>query len=96
MDLVSSHVSGTRVIVTMEHNSKNGDSKIVPNCSLPLTGKSCVDTIITEKAVFRVSPTEGLTLVEIADDQSVKTVTEATGCQFKISADLKPMLQVQL
>lgn len=95
MDLVSSHVSGTKVVVTMEHNSKNGEPKIVSKCSLPLTGQTCVDTIITEKAVFKVHPEEGLTLMEVADGQTVQSITECTGCQFKISPDLKPMQQAQ-
>ena len=46
MDLVGS--SGTKVVVTMEHVAKNGKHKIVDKCSLPLTGKQCVDMIITE------------------------------------------------
>lgn len=47
MDLVAA--PGTKVVVVMEHNSKDGGYKIVPHCSLPLTGKNCVDMIITEK-----------------------------------------------
>lgn len=47
MDLVAA--PGTKVVVVMEHNSKDGGYKIVPQCSLPLTGKNCVDMIITEK-----------------------------------------------
>lgn len=47
MDLVSS--PNTKVVVTMEHASKKGDHKIVEACSLPLTGKNCVNMIITEK-----------------------------------------------
>lgn len=96
MDLVSSHVSGTRVIITMEHNSKNGEPKIVDKCLLPLTGQKCVDTIITEKAVFQVNPNDGLTLIEISDDQTEKTIKEVTGCKFKTSPNLRPMQQVQL
>ncbi|KPM11324.1 succinyl-CoA:3-ketoacid-coenzyme A transferase 1, mitochondrial-like protein [Sarcoptes scabiei] len=96
MDLVSSHVSGTKVVVTMEHNSKNGEPKIVSKCSLPLTGQKCIDTIITEKAVFKVDPNEGLTLIEIAEDQTLQTIKEVTGCDFEVSNDLKPIQQVRL
>lgn len=47
MDLVAA--PGTKVVITMEHCAKNGTHKILPNCDLPVTGKNCVNMIITEK-----------------------------------------------
>ena len=88
MDLVS---SGSRVVVTMEHVSKNGAHKILEACNLPLTGARVVDRIITELAVFDVDKTSaegGLTLVEIAGDVDLDTVRESTGCAFEVSPTL--------
>ncbi|XP_064624578.1 succinyl-CoA:3-ketoacid coenzyme A transferase 1, mitochondrial-like [Lineus longissimus] len=88
MDLVGS--AGTKVVVTMEHTAR-GKHKILNSCSLPLTGKNCVDMIITELGVFNVDREKGLTLVEIADGVDVQQIIEATECEFEVSPDLKPM-----
>uniref|UniRef100_A0A915KVN8 Uncharacterized protein n=1 Tax=Romanomermis culicivorax TaxID=13658 RepID=A0A915KVN8_ROMCU len=82
MDLVGA--PGTRVIVTMEHTSK-GAHKILPRCTLPLTGKSVIDTIITEKCVFNVDSREGLILKELAEGVSLEDVANSTGCPFQVS-----------
>lgn len=92
MDLVAS--GGSKVIVTMEHTAKGGKHKILPSCSLPLTGKRCVDMIITEMGVFNIDHEKGLTLMEIADGVSVQDIIEGTGCEFEVSDDLKPMQQI--
>lgn len=73
------------------HTTK-GKSKILERCALPLTGKG-VDLIITELAVFEVSPTEGLTLIEYADGVTVADITRLTEAPFKVSSNLKPMQQ---
>lgn len=92
MDLVSS--AGTKVVVTMEHCAKGDKHKILEDCTLPLTGKGCVDMIITEKAVFSVDKDEGLILEEIWPTVGIPEVQVSTGCQFKISNDLKEMEQI--
>lgn len=88
MDLVAA--PGSRVVVTMEHTSK-GAHKILPECTLPLTGKNVVNTIITEKCVFQVDPERGLVLTEIADGVSVEDIINSTGSDFVVSDELKPM-----
>ncbi|KAJ1210227.1 hypothetical protein NDU88_005595 [Pleurodeles waltl] len=93
MDLVSS--TGTKVVVTMEHSAKGGGHKIMDKCNLPLTGKQCVDRIITEKAVFDVDKKTGLTLVELWEGLSVDDIRKSTGADFAVSPNLKPMQQVE-
>ena len=89
MDLVASF--GTKVVVTMEHTDKKGNPKILSSCSLPLTGKNCIDMIITDMAVFDVVDKKGLRLVEISDGVTVDDVKAATGCEFEVSKDLCKM-----
>merc|ERR1712137_693098 len=85
MDLVS---SGNKVVVTMEHCAKNGKSKILPSCALPLTGKGVVDRIITELAVFEIDREKGLILTEIAEGTTLDVVKEKTAAPFEVAAQL--------
>lgn len=92
MDLVSS--AGTKVVITMEHCAKGGKHKIMEECTLPLTGKGCVDMIITEKAVFRVDKDHGLILEEMWPGVGIPDIQVSTGCHFHIANDLKEMEQI--
>ncbi len=87
MDLVS----GARwVVITMEHTAKDGSPKILERCTLPLTGRRCVNLIVTEMGVMEVVP-EGLLLREIAPDTSLEAVKKATGTELIVDPNLKVM-----
>ena len=81
MDLVA---GVKKVIVLMEHNSKDGSSKIVENCSLPLTGKGVVNKIITNLGVFEVN--NGINLIELADNVTKEEILEKTDTDVKFSS----------
>ena len=84
MDLVA---GARKVIVAMEHATRDGGHKIVPRCTLPLTGLKVVHMIVTEMAVIDVAP-RGLVLREIAADTTVERVQAATGVPLVISPTL--------
>jgi 3-oxoacid CoA-transferase subunit B len=87
MDLVA---SARRVVVAMEHTTREGLPKILKKCTLPLTGLKVVDTIVTEMGYIGVRP-EGLVLSEIAPGLSPLDVQNATEAHLHISPDLKEM-----
>ena len=80
MDLVA---GVKKIIVVMEHVSKNGDPKFIPECTLPLTGKNVVDMIITDLAVFqRADHDSPFKLVELAPGVTAEEVREKTTAQY--------------
>jgi 3-oxoacid CoA-transferase subunit B len=87
MDLVA---GARRVIIAMEHTNKEGAPKIVRRCTLPLTGVRVVDTIVTEMAYIRVTPT-GLVLEEVAPGLTADDVQKATEPTLIISPNIKVM-----
>jgi 3-oxoacid CoA-transferase subunit B len=89
MDLVA---GVKRVVVVMEHANKAGESKILPECTLPLTGKACVDLIITDLAVFEVERGRGMTLIEIAPGVTMDEIQAKTKAEYAISDSLSEIV----
>ena len=87
MDLV---YGAKRLVVAMEHTAKDGSPKILEECTLPLTGKACVDLLVTDLAVFTVSPEKGLRLLELSPfAESLEQVRAATGCPFDVDRGVR-------
>src|SRR5260370_5911908 len=80
MDLVT---GVKRVVVLMEHTSKDGASKVLKRCTLPITGKGVVNTIITDLCVFEVEPGKGLVLKELHPGVKLEDVRAKTAAEFR-------------
>jgi 3-oxoacid CoA-transferase subunit B len=88
MDLVA---SAENIIVAMQHVNKAGESKLLPNCTLPLTGVNCVKKIVTELAVLDVLPGGGFKLLERAPGVSVEEIKNATAGKLIIEGEIPEM-----
>ena len=85
MDLVA---GVKRVVVVMEHTNRAGESKVLSACRLPLTGKACVDLIITDLCVFEVSE-KGLVLIELAPDVTQEEIQSKTEAKYSTASVVK-------
>jgi 3-oxoacid CoA-transferase subunit B len=88
MDLVA---AAKNIIVAMQHVNKAGESKLLPVCSLPLTGVRCVKKIVTELAVLDVVPGKGFVLLERAPGISVDQIRNATQGKLIVEGDIPEM-----
>jgi len=87
MDLVA---GVRRRIVVMEHTNKRGESKVLPTCSLPLTGRRCVDLLITDLCVMEMDHSSNrFMLIELAPGISLEEVRAKTKAEFRVSPDLR-------
>jgi len=88
MDLVA---GAKRVIIAMEHATKEGNPKILKQCSLPLTGVAVVDTIVTELCFLQVTP-RGLVVKELREDVTLEEVQKLTEATLQVEGEIKRMV----
>jgi len=88
MDLVA---SAENIIVAMMHTNKKGESKLLPTCSLPLTGVNCIKKVVTNLAVLDVLPEGGFKLIERAPGVSVEEIVAATAGKLVVEGEIPEM-----
>jgi 3-oxoacid CoA-transferase subunit B len=88
MDLVA---GSKRIIIAMQHVSKDGESKILPECTLPLTGTHCVSLVVTELGVLRLEEGKAFRLLERAPGVSVEEIKKATAAPLIADANVPEM-----
>jgi 3-oxoacid CoA-transferase subunit B len=88
MDLVA---AAKNIIVAMQHVNKAGESKLLPQCSLPLTGVRCVKKVVTELGMFDIVPGKGFVLLERAPGVSVEQIKNATAGKLIVEGEIPEM-----
>ena len=88
MDLVA---SAENIIVAMQHTNRAGESKLLTNCSLPLTGVQCVKKIVTDLAVLEVDPDQGFVLLERAPGVTLDEIQSKTAGRLVAEGDIPEM-----
>jgi 3-oxoacid CoA-transferase B subunit len=89
MDLVA---GAENIIVAMQHVNKAGESKLLPACTLPLTGVGCIRKVVTELAVLDIDPERGFVLLERAPGVSVEYIAKSTAGRLVIEGDVPEMV----
>lgn len=89
MDLVA---AAKNIIVAMQHVNKAGESKLLPECTLPLTGVKCIKKIVTELAVLEVVPGKGFVLLERAPGVTVEEIRKATAGKLIVEGEIPEMI----
>ena len=85
MDLVA---AAKNIIVAMQHTNPKGESKLLPQCTLPLTGVGCVKKIVTDLGVFNVT-VDGFECIEYAPGVTIEEIKAKTAGRLTIAADVK-------